>query len=285
MKKTLIALAALGVVSTAMADVTVYGRVDAGVTFSNGSTSVASGVTGTPRLGFKGSEDLGGGLSANFGIETGFNNIAEAATSIGDRGAFIGVAGGFGSVKIGSSLLTPSFFVSAATDATGLPNYLPAESRRWGQGHQNLRHDNAIQYDNSIGGVAVKVSYVPAANNTNQARTDLAAIYNANGLTLALASHSDADRSTIMGVGYDFGTARVTYSRSSGTTATTGSGMGISMPMGAVTLGAAVYKDDDSSATVAHAAYSLSKSTGLNVYVQAPKGSDSTIGVGLSHSF
>jgi len=283
MKKTLIALAALGVVGTAAAEATVYGRMDAGVVVSDNTASVASGVTGTPRLGFKGSEDLGGGLTAMFGIETGFNNIAEAATSIGDRGAYIGVGGGFGSVKIGSSLLTPSFFAAHATDPMGSPNYNPTEARHWGQAFENLRHDNAIQYDNSIGGVNVKVSYVPAGNNGDQARTDLAAIYSNAGLTVALASHTDANRTTIAGVSYDMGVAKVSYNRASGTITSTG--MGVSAPMGAVTVGAAIYEDGDSQATVAHAAYSLSKATGLNVYVQSPKGGTSAFGVGLSHSF
>ena len=283
MKKTLIALATLGVVGAAAAEATVYGRVDAGIKSENNAATVVSGVTGTPRIGFKGSEDLGGGLSASFGVETGFNNIAEAATSLGDRGAFIGVGGSFGTVKIGSSLLTPTFFATAATDAMGLPNYNPTESRMWGQGHENLRHDNAIQYDNNIAGVTVKVSYVPAGNNSDQARTDLAAIYSNSGLTVALASHTDADRTTVAGVAYDMGVAKVTYNRATGTH--TGTGMGVSAPMGAVTVGAALYEDADSQATVAHAAYALSKATGLNAYISSPKGGTSSFGVGLSHSF
>jgi len=283
MKKTLIALATLGVVGAAAAEATVYGRVDAGIKSENNSATVVSGVTGTPRIGFKGSEDLGGGLSASFGLETGFNNIANGATSLGDRGAFIGVGGSFGTVKIGSSLLTPTFFVTAATDAMGLPNYNPAEARMWGQGHQNLRHDNAIQYDNNIGGVAVKISYVPAGNNSGQARTDLAAIYKIEGLTLAIASHTDADRTTVAGVAYDMGVAKVTYNRATGTH--TGTGMGVSAPMGAVTVGAALYEDADSQATIAHLGYALSKATGLNAYVSSPKGGTSAFGVGLSHSF
>jgi len=120
MKKSLIALAVLAASGAAMAQssVTVYGRLDASV----GSAKVgAPGVSGntqlfnsnltSSRLGFRGTEDLGGGLSAIFGIETGFqvdspgtsNNATPggAPTTLGDRAAFVGLAGGFGTVKLG----------------------------------------------------------------------------------------------------------------------------------------------------------------------------------------
>jgi predicted porin len=288
MKKTLIALAALGVVGVASADATVYGRVDAGLKVSGGATNLVSGVTGTPRIGFKGSEDLGGGLAANFGIETGFNNVAEAATSIGDRGAYIGVSGGFGSVAIGSSLLTPTFFATAATDAMGLPNYGATESRMWGMAHERLRHDNAFQYSNNIMGVNFKLSYVPADDNSGKAKTDWSGVYGIDGLTLAVASHSAATggkANTVAGFAYDFGAAKIAMNKLSGDNSQTG--MGVSAPMGPVTLAAAVYKDNTggTSSTNAKAVYALSKSTAVDIGIKAPKGSDSETYIGLSHSF
>ncbi|MFC6522308.1 porin [Undibacterium arcticum] len=77
MKKTLIALAVLGSiagVAQAQSNVTIYGVVDLGLAHeNNGSTSLTrmddGGLNGS-RLGFKGSEDLGGGLSAIFQFET-----------------------------------------------------------------------------------------------------------------------------------------------------------------------------------------------------------------------
>ena len=237
MKKTLIALAALGVVGTAAAEATVYGRVDAGIKNTGGATTVVSGVTGTPRIGFKGTEDLGGGLKAMFGIETGFNNTAEGAqttadatttpadgagpTRIGDRGAYVGVSGGFGSVMIGSSLLTPSFFVTAATDALGLPNYAPTEARMWGKAHENLRHDSAIQYSNSFSGVTFRLSYVPAGNNSDTAKTNWSAQYSIEGLTVAGASHSAASgkkQNSIIGASYNLGPAAIYWNKASGDT-------------------------------------------------------------------
>jgi len=100
MKKSLIALAALATVGAAQAQssVTVYGVFDAGynaLKFDNvgGTTTAdkqikASGLAGSgplssQRLGFRGTEDLGGGLKANFNLEYGFasNQNGDAVTT------------------------------------------------------------------------------------------------------------------------------------------------------------------------------------------------------------
>lgn len=112
--KQLIAVAAMALSGAAMAQssVTVYGRLDASigsakvgpVTAGAGPASVsqmfANNIT-TSRLGFRGTEDLGGGLSALFIIETGFAPDAPGATSLGDRAAVVGLSGGFGTIKLG----------------------------------------------------------------------------------------------------------------------------------------------------------------------------------------
>src|SRR3954469_17893867 len=80
MKKSLLALAVLTAVTGAayaQSTVTLYGKVDLGLVLDSGSASgksvrVASGVTGGSRIGFKGVEDLGGGMKAAFQLETGF---------------------------------------------------------------------------------------------------------------------------------------------------------------------------------------------------------------------
>jgi len=110
MKKSLIALAVLAASGAAMAQssVTVYGRLDAGVGSSKiGAPGVASNTQlfsnqlTTSRLGFRGTEDLGGGMSAIFGLETGLNPDAPGATTLGDRAAFVGLSSGFGTIKLG----------------------------------------------------------------------------------------------------------------------------------------------------------------------------------------
>jgi predicted porin len=90
--KRLLALAALGTfasASNAESMVTIYGLYDAGLRFvheanaaGQNSISMGSNGTSTPnRLGFKGVEDLGGGLNAHFNLETGWNSGTGALES------------------------------------------------------------------------------------------------------------------------------------------------------------------------------------------------------------
>jgi len=113
-RKTLVAVAALALSGAAMAQssVTVYGRLDASIGSAKAgpvtggvgpvsNTQMFSNNITTSRLGFRGTEDLGGGLSALFVIETGFSPDAPAATTLGNRAAVVGLSGGFGTIKLG----------------------------------------------------------------------------------------------------------------------------------------------------------------------------------------
>jgi len=112
MKKHLIAAAVAGALAVpAMAQVTVYGIMEAGIgsTSTSGSastTGVVDSTVNTSRLGFKGSEDLGGGMNAIFGLEARLDpqtgDVDEnSKASFFERGAYVGLSGGFGTVKIG----------------------------------------------------------------------------------------------------------------------------------------------------------------------------------------
>lgn len=102
MKKTQVALAALALVAStaAFADVKVYGTLDAGIASSSGSTVFyGDGNNGTTHFGVAGSEDLGGGLKANFNLQSGIDvkNGASGVsgggnTGLFNRGASVGVA-------------------------------------------------------------------------------------------------------------------------------------------------------------------------------------------------
>ncbi|MYM34110.1 porin [Duganella sp. FT50W] len=79
MKKSLIAIAVLAATSSAafaQSNVTIYGILDAGIVADRGGkdgnvTQLNSGAASASRIGFKGTEDLGGGLNAIFKLETG----------------------------------------------------------------------------------------------------------------------------------------------------------------------------------------------------------------------
>ena len=110
MKKSLIALAVMAASGAAMAQstVTLYGIADVwvgNVSIDNGTTDksytqMVSGGVSTSRWGMRGSEDLGGGLKANFQFEQGVNVDDGAASNFG-RAAWVGFSGGFGAVKLG----------------------------------------------------------------------------------------------------------------------------------------------------------------------------------------
>ena len=136
MQKNLIALAIAGLASTgafAQANVTVYGVADGSfdvVRTSNANASsfgtpavagAASNLGNTTRvstnsslIGFKGAEALGNGLTAVFQFESsvGFEN---AGTLGATRDSFVGVAGGFGTVVLGT-LTGPTRALGGAVD-------------------------------------------------------------------------------------------------------------------------------------------------------------------------
>jgi len=110
MKKTLIALAVLTVSSASFAQssVTISGALDAGVAnikqFGGASaTNMASGIHGASRLRFVGVEDLGGGMKANFWLEMqpDFSNGTTSSSGLFNRGAWAGLSGNFGELRLG----------------------------------------------------------------------------------------------------------------------------------------------------------------------------------------
>ena len=89
MKKSLLSLAALGAfagVAHAQSSVTLYGVVDTGILVNNNvkglhQYSLSQGTSS--RWGLKGTEDLGGGLSAIFTLENGYATATGALSQGG----------------------------------------------------------------------------------------------------------------------------------------------------------------------------------------------------------
>lgn len=117
MKKSMIALAVMAAAGAASAQssVQMYGIADAwfgsakvkasvgGESESLSQTKLDSGGVSDSRWGLKGSEDLGGGLKANFQLEQGFALDTGKADSGFNREATVGVSGGFGAVTLGKT--------------------------------------------------------------------------------------------------------------------------------------------------------------------------------------
>ena len=114
MKKFLFACAAIGAISgsaSAQSNVTVYGIIDASIAHSQSEAapsklSIDSGNWYGSRLGFRGSEDLGDGLSAIFQLENGFSvdtgNLGQSGRLFG-RHAWVGLKGSLGMLRVGRS--------------------------------------------------------------------------------------------------------------------------------------------------------------------------------------
>ena len=124
MKKSLLALAVLGAfvgAASAQSSVTVFGIVDLSLANvkndgSDARKSMNSNALNSNRFGFRGVEDLGGGLSAKFHLEAGMSNdigTAGGGNSLGtapansngaalfNRRSTVGLAGKFGEVRLG----------------------------------------------------------------------------------------------------------------------------------------------------------------------------------------
>lgn len=156
MKKTLLALACASMATLgahAQSSVEIYGVMDlwVGNAKNNGSfnddataigapgvTQVANGGLGASRLGFRGTEDLGGGLKVMFVAEQRLDPVNGNGLTGGDRQSFLGLSGSFGTVTLGNSFtaydntqagafanfdsaLTPEYFVFASAQHTSNP--------------------------------------------------------------------------------------------------------------------------------------------------------------------
>ena len=148
MKKSLLALAAMTAfagAAQAQSSVTVYGILDVGLIGSDyrgtavTAGSAGNGTTGavnqksssaqfgqsaesTSRIGFRGTEDLGGGATAFFTAEYSLNPNSTAGLAATNRQTFVGLGKkGLGKVSMGTQY-TPIHVLTAATDAAGLNN-------------------------------------------------------------------------------------------------------------------------------------------------------------------
>ena len=142
MKKSLLAVAALSAIAgaaQAQSSVTIYGVLDAGYinqksdgsgTSSRGqsnSSNFGQSAEQTSRLGFRGTEDLGGGMSAIFTVETGLQPNNTTASAWNNRQSFVGLKkAGTGQFTLGTQY-TPAFQALSATDV-GQTNNMPGSA-------------------------------------------------------------------------------------------------------------------------------------------------------------
>ena len=304
MKKSLVALAVLAASGAAMAQssVTLYGKVDIGAARSIASDVNEIKQASGSRLGFRGTEDLGGGLKANFQLEHRFlpDTGAVGSTSSFFTGrSIVGLSGGFGSINIGRDY-TAAFWTALGGDVFGYDG-VAANAGVAGAGAQTVRFDNVISYASpKMGGFMLEASSAQkeaGARNGSSVR-----ISYANGpIAASFATEKGQAGQTYNGIGasYDLKVARVNVLSSKGETIagvkSEGMLLGLTVPMGALLLKASygtleVAGNTTVQQTGIGARYALSKRTDLyasyasNSKTAAGKKKDGTE-IGLQHNF
>ncbi len=228
MKKHLLALAALATVSGvafAQSNVTIYGTMDTGFTRTSKTTSAGlsktelhNGGLAPSILGFRGTEDLGGGLKASFNLESHLtiDNGAGGAAWGGlfGRQANVGLSSNLGSVTLGKQF-SPAVLAFAATDPRGLketysglitwlysqkPNVVAPTTSTTTPSYGDIFMGNAVGFSTTLGGVNLGFAHAlgeQANDNSRNTSTAYSAVYSNSGVTVSAAAQitngNDAD--------------------------------------------------------------------------------------------
>lgn len=315
MKKTLIALAVLSSVAgiaSAQSNVTLYGRLDAGLGKAFGGQSQMIGnYRKTSMWGVRGQEDLGGGLKASFNFEQGVNiedgALTGGAAGAWNRAAWLAIGGGFGEFAMGRMTTAQHRTMSTfdlndkANNTSALKNLgLDADGSLGG----NRANSQFMFTSPNLSGFQARAAVVmkqdkaaPAAGaaDTRKGSYQLAASYKTGPLSLGavvqskMAEGANNRTGYALGARYDFKSFLVSalYTQDESKTTGKGFGLGISVPLGAWVVGAQVARitdnpnpaRDGATAYELFANYHLSKRTmmyagygGLNSAGKAVKG-------------
>jgi hypothetical protein len=283
MKKTLVALAVLAASGASFAQVALTGTMSFGYQKSLNDTHGIAMYDNSFNL--AGSEDLGGGTSIAFstGFDAGGRGSAANANNTGNENASLAVSGGFGKVTLTSFESDGPFANIEGLSGASLPVGLFDVSGITG----GKRFRNGLLYSTpAFGAVTVGVSYVTLAGQYTSAdvldaktKVTPSITYASGPLKAYLeysvfnASYNNTSADPITQptayVTYDFGAAKVGASWSKASNSDPFFGLGVSVPVGALTLGLATFSANSSAAlgsatwTEASVGYSLSKRTTL----------------------
>ena len=325
MKKTLIALAAFAAVSSfAQSSVTIYGTVDVGyggITLNGVDTKFQqqSSYNSTSKIGFKGTEDLGGGLKANFGLETGGITMEDGAAAGLNftRASWVGVEGAFGDVKMGriTSKATAAMaqFDFNGTSSSSAFNVAGLSAVTW---YGSSRRSSQLQYTKALGEVTVHFANTMAEDNYSATvpavvggaaaipgvaqnnRATFGLTYAKGPLAAAVVTETASTNAAgarsayAVGASYDLKTVKIsaTYNQRESELLGQGATISVVAPMGAANVGIQYANNTGSTvaattvktATELFANYALSKRT--YVYIDSVFGGDTTGGGNKSYN-
>lgn len=219
-KKSLLAVAVLGTAAgfACAADVTLYGKVDAGLVYTNTKTTssedatvkahefgLESGVNSASRFGLKGTEDLGNGLKVGFVLENGFNSDDGTLGNDGrlfGRQATVSLMGDFGTLAMGR--------MGGVGSGVGTYNLFTATADAFDGGNVDVmglvttdRYDNMITYQTpKFAGVQATFQYSFKGNNKEDKELQDKGFYDP---ATGREGSSATDRYASMGLTGDFG--------------------------------------------------------------------------------
>ncbi|WP_233836737.1 porin [Paraburkholderia sp. ZP32-5] len=216
MKKTTVALAALSFGASltaantahAQSSVTLYGLIDAGIVYVNsqsGHSNIESvtGPTNGSRFGLRGNEDLGGGLSAIFTLENGFdvsNGKMLQNNRLFGRQAYVGLSDKrYGALTLGRQY-DPMTEIIGTFAATSMWAWLGTHPGDFDNLNSTFRVNNAVKYSSPVfGGLRATGLFAPGgvAGNFASDRVYAFGLHYVRGpFSAALAYDSINDPST-----------------------------------------------------------------------------------------
>lgn len=206
--------------AVAQTNVSIYGLVDAGIVRESGGatdsvTLLGSGIAAGSRLGFRGVEDLGGGLAATFILEMGYNidtGVSGQGALFG-RQAWVGLQkNGIGSLTLGRQY-TPLFNTVNAIDPFGGSSMAGSGNNMLAEG--GIRMNNTVKFAAvGMGPVVAEVAYgLGETPGDSSANRNIGAMfgYKSGPLDVRFGYHrnnnaegTDSGRSAMIGGTYDF---------------------------------------------------------------------------------
>lgn len=278
----------------AQSNVTIYGQLSQALEKRTDTPTSLNTPSFGSNIGFKGTEDLGGGLAAYFEFRNNFSaDTGVSGTPLWTEKSFVGLKGAFGSVQAGRFLNAyDDVSFKAIGDSVAAQNGL----------RYSGRDDNSIgYYSPNFNGFSFAVT--TALKETTGATKNVSSmnVTYLNGPLKVAAAHEQASGkpgvghdSTLVGASYDFGLLSVLgdYAKATNGSDASNVRLGISAPIGSGALKVAYSKGKnsyyDNQVGVGYW-YSLSKRTML--FTDANRTKDTTgssvnaFDVGITHSF
>lgn len=215
MKQKVIAASVLAIIAGAthaQTNISIYGIADAGFVHESGGAAgsvnkISSGVGSASRIGFRGTEDLGGGTSALFALENGHRldtGEVDAAGTIFNRQAYVGIKGRAGQLTIGRQH-TPWHQALVQVGDPFSTGYAGSSKNLFPDFGSNVRTSNTVMYTTPvIQGFTAEAAYSAGeqAGSTKSGRQLGASLgYSSGPLNVRLAyNHKNSDVAAAPGV-------------------------------------------------------------------------------------